>query len=65
MEILHVEIKQWMSTNMLNINKSKTEIMAVCGPWRNLVELQSLTIGNEEVDVTEYVRLLSVDFDSE
>ena len=38
--------------------------MAVGGPRRNLTELQSLTVGNEEVDVTKCVRLLGVDFDS-
>lgn len=64
METLLAEIKQWMSTNMLKLNDSKTEIMAVGGPRRNLTELQSLTVGNEEVDVTKCVRLLGVDFDS-
>ena len=49
---------------MLKLNDSKTEIMAVGGPRRNLTELQSLTVGNEEVDVTKCVRLLGVDFDS-
>ena len=39
--------------------------MAVDGPRRNLIELQPLTVGNEEVDVTKCVRLLSVDFDSD
>ena len=65
METLHAEIKQWMSANMLMLNDSKTEIMAVDGPRRNLIELQPLTFGNEEVDVTKCVRLLSVDFDSD
>ena len=64
METLLAEIKQWMSTNMLKLNDSKTEIMAVGGPRRNLTEVQSLTVGNEEVDVTKCVRLLGVDFDS-
>ena len=32
METLHAEIKQWMSANMLMLNDSKTEIMAVGGP---------------------------------
>ena len=65
METLHAEIKQWMSANILMLNDSKTEIMAVDGPRRNLIELQPLTVGNEEVDVTKCVRLLSVDFDSD
>ena len=56
METLLAEIKQWMSTNILKLNDSKTEIMAVGGPRRNLTELQSLTVGNEEVDVTKCVR---------
>ena len=64
METLLAEIKQWMSTNMLKLNDSKTEIMAVGGPRRNLTELQSLTVGNKEVDVSKCVRLLGVDFDS-
>ena len=65
METLLSEIKQWMSTNMLKLNNNKTEIMAVGGPRRNLMELKSLTVGNEEVDVTKCVRLLGVDFDSD
>ena len=64
METLLAEIKQWMSTNMLKLNDGKTEIMAVGRPRRNLTELQSLTVGNEEVDVTKCVRLLGVGFDS-
>lgn len=32
METLLAEIKQWMSTDMLKLNDSKTEIMAVGGP---------------------------------
>ena len=32
MEALLAEIKQWMSTDMLKLNDSKTEIMAVGGP---------------------------------
>ncbi|XP_068737182.1 uncharacterized protein [Montipora capricornis] len=55
METLLAEIKQWISTNMLKLNDSKTEIMAVGGPRRNLIELQSLTVGNEEVDVTKVI----------
>ena len=39
--------------------------MAICGPRRNLMELQLLTFGNEEVDVTKCVRPLGVDFDSD
>lgn len=65
METLLAEIKQWMSTNMLRLNDSKTEIMALGGPRRNLMELQSIIVGNEEVDVTKCVRFLGVDFDSE
>ena len=30
-----------------------------------MMELQSLTVGNEEVDVTKCVRLLGVDSDSD
>ena len=65
METLLAEIKQWMSTNMLRLNDSKTEIMALGGPRRNLMELQSIIVGNEKVDVTKCVRFLGVDFDSE
>ena len=65
METLLGEIKPWMSTNMLRLNDNKTEIMAVGGPRRNLMELKSLTVGNEEVDVTKCVRLLGVDSDSD
>lgn len=65
METLLAEVKQYMSTNMLKLNDSKTEIMAVGGPRRNLIELQSLTVGNKEVDVTKCVRLLGVNFDSD
>ena len=65
METLLAEIKKRMSTNMLKLNDNKTEMMAVGGPRRNLMELQSLTVGNEEVDVTKCVRLLGVDFDSD
>lgn len=65
METLLAEIKQWMSTDMLKLNDSKTEIMAVGGPWCNMMELQSLTVGNEEVDVTKCVRLPGVDSDSD
>lgn len=32
METLLAEIKQWMSMDMLKLNDSKTEIMAVGGP---------------------------------
>ena len=39
--------------------------MAVGGPRRYLMELQSLTVGNEEVDITKCVRVLGVDFDSD
>ena len=39
--------------------------MALGGPRRNLMELQSLTVGSEEVDVTKCVPLLGVDFDSD
>ena len=39
--------------------------MALGGPRRNLMELQSLTVGSEEVDVTKCVALLGVDFDSD
>ena len=46
METLLGEIKPWMSTNMLRLNDNKTEIMAVGGPRRNLMELKSLTVGN-------------------
>ena len=60
-ETLLAEIKQWMSTNMLKLN----DIMAIGGPRRNLMELQLLTAGNEEVDVTKCVRPLGVDFDSD
>ena len=37
--------------------------MAVGGPRRYLLELQSLTV--EEVDITNCVRVLGVDFDSD
>ena len=37
--------------------------MAVGGPPRYLMELQSLTV--EEVDITKCVRVLGVDFDSD
>ena len=37
--------------------------MAVGGPRRYLMELQSLTV--EEVDITKCVRVLGVDFDSD
>ena len=47
METVLAEIKQWMSTNMLKLNDSKSEIIAVGEPRRNLMELQSLTVGNE------------------
>ena len=33
--------------------------MAVGGPRRYLMELQSLTVGNEEVDITKCVRVLA------
>ena len=46
---------------MLKLN----DIMAIGGPRRNLMELQLLTAGNEEVDVTKCVRPLGVDFDSD
>ena len=65
METLLAEIKQWMSINMLKLNDGKTEIMAVGGPRRDFMEIQSLTVGNEEVDVSKCVRLLGVDFDSD
>ena len=39
--------------------------MAVGGPRRYLMELQSLTVGNEEVDIIKCVRVLGVDFDSD
>ena len=65
METLLAEIKQWMSTNMLKLNNIKTEIKALGGPRCNLMELQSLTVGNEEVDVNKCVSLLGVDFDSD
>ena len=39
--------------------------MAVDGLRRNLIELQPLTVGNEEVDVTKCVRLPGVDSDSD
>ena len=39
--------------------------MTVGGPWCNMMELQSLTVGNEEVDVAKCVRLLGVDSDSD
>ena len=50
---------------MLKLNDNKTEIMAIGEPRRNLMELQLLTVGNEEVDVTKCVRPLDVDFDSD
>ena len=53
METLLAEIKKWMSTNMLKLNGNRTEIMSVGGPRRNLMELQSLTVGGEEVNVTK------------
>ncbi|XP_068737594.1 uncharacterized protein [Montipora capricornis] len=65
METVLAEIRQWMSTNMLKLNDSKSEIIAVGEPRRNLMELQSLTVGNEEVDVTKCVRLLGFDCDSD
>ena len=63
MENLLVEIKKWMSSNMLKLNDDKTEILTVQGPRCNPVDLQSLTIGDEEVDMNKYIRLLGVDFD--
>ena len=53
METLLAEIKKWMSTNMLKLNDNRTEIMPVGGPRRNLMELQSLNVGSEEVNVTK------------
>lgn len=55
METLLIEIKQERSTNVLKLNVSKTsaEIMVVGRPRSNLVELQSLSVSSEEVDVTK------------
>ena len=53
MEILLAEIKKWLSTNMLKLNDNRTEIMPIGRPRRNLIELQSLTVGSEEVNVTK------------
>ena len=39
--------------------------MAVGRPRRYLMELQSLTVGNKEVDITKCVRVLGVDFHSD
>ena len=53
METLLAEIKKWMSTNILRLKGNRTEIMSVGGLRRNLMELQSLTVGSEEVNVTK------------
>ena len=63
MENLLVEIKKWMSSNMLKLNDDKTELLTVQGPRCNPVDLQSLTIGDEEVGMNKCIRLLGVDFD--
>ena len=38
-----------MSSNMLKLNDDKTEILTVQGPRRHPVDLQSLTVGDEEI----------------
>ncbi|XP_028516270.1 uncharacterized protein LOC114575494 [Exaiptasia diaphana] len=47
MENLLVDVKKWMTTNMLKLNDDKTEIIALDGPRRTPVELQSLKVGDE------------------
>ncbi|XP_031555020.1 uncharacterized protein LOC116291926 [Actinia tenebrosa] len=64
METLLMEIRRWMSTNMLKLNDDKTEIIALEGPRRNRVELPPMIIGNEVIPVSKSVRLLGVDMDS-
>ena len=64
MENLLVDVKKWMTTNMLKLNDDKTEIIALDGPRRTPVELQSLTVGNEEVVISKVIRLLGVDIDA-
>lgn len=60
---LLAEIKRWMSSNMLNLNDDKTEVLTVQGPRGNLANLQSPTIGSEEITSKKCVRILDVDLD--
>ena len=53
MENLLVEIKKGMSSNILKLIGDKTELLTVQGPRCNPVDLQSLTIGDEEVGMNK------------
>lgn len=58
-------VKQWMATNKLKLNDSKTEVL-VCGPpdRRDQVPVVSLTVGDASISFSESAKTLGVYFDA-
>ena len=63
MENLLGEIRKWMPSNMLKLNDDKTELLTEYKVHDVIVDLKSLTIGDEVVGMNKCIRLLGVDFD--
>ena len=59
-----VEIKQWMTNNMLKLNGDKTEILVITGPrYKNKTLINNITIDSDSVSPSTKVRNLGVIFD--
>jgi hypothetical protein len=59
------DIQSWMTCNMLQLNKDKTEFfVAVSSYYKRLMPSVKLQIGNETIEPSETVRNLGVIFDT-
>ena len=58
------DVKTWMVDNKLKLNDEKTEVL-LCNPKKYNVDLDTIKIGNDTVELTDSVRNLGVYFDND
>ena len=58
------DVKTWMVDNKLKLNDEKTEVL-LCNPKKYNVDLDTIKIGNDTVELTDSVKNLGVYFDND
>ena len=58
------DIDAWMAANMFKINRNKTELLVLNARHRPLPPLTSISVCDEEIDLSSKARNISVIFDT-
>ena len=64
MEACVREVDAWMTANMFKMNRDKTELLVLIARHRPLPPLTSITVCDEEIDLSSKARNIGVIFDT-